>query len=126
MRSDSIETDLYLLGIVNSRLTSFFWRTMFADFKSSFPQVTIFSLGQVPIRTLDVADAAQRRDRDQLVAKVEQMLAAKEALADALTSKDKNFYEQKCDALDRQIDRLVYDLYGLTEAEIAIVEEATG
>jgi hypothetical protein len=28
-------------------------------------------------------------------------------------------------AADYQIDRLVYDLYGLTEEEIGIVEEAT-
>ena len=28
-------------------------------------------------------------------------------------------------ATDRQIDRLVYELYGLTDAEIAIVEAAT-
>ena len=28
-------------------------------------------------------------------------------------------------ATDRQIDRLVYELYGLTEEEIKIVEEAT-
>ena len=125
VRAESVETELYLLGIVNSRLTSFFWRTMFADFKLSFPQVTIFSLGQVPIRTLDVSDATEKRKRDELVAKVEQMLAAEEALADAWTSKDKNYYEQKCDGLDRQIDRLVYGLYGLTDAEIATVEEAT-
>jgi hypothetical protein len=29
-------------------------------------------------------------------------------------------------ATDRQIDRLAYDLYGLTEEEIRIVEEGTG
>jgi len=28
-------------------------------------------------------------------------------------------------AIDRQIDRLVYELYGLTEEEIEVVEEAT-
>ena len=28
-------------------------------------------------------------------------------------------------ALEREIDRLVYDLYGLTEDEIKIVEEST-
>ena len=27
---------------------------------------------------------------------------------------------------DRQIDQLVYELYGLTDEEIRIVEEATG
>jgi hypothetical protein len=29
------------------------------------------------------------------------------------------------DATDRQIDQLVYELYGLTDEEIRIVEEAT-
>jgi len=35
--------------------------------------------------------------------------------------------QQPCqiDATDRQIDRLVYELYDLTDEEIAIVEEAT-
>jgi hypothetical protein len=30
--------------------------------------------------------------------------------------------QRQIDAADRQIDRLVYDLYGLTEEEIKIVE----
>jgi len=30
------------------------------------------------------------------------------------------------EATDRQIDRLVYELYGLTAEEIAIVEDAAG
>jgi hypothetical protein len=36
--------------------------------------------------------------------------------------KDKDFYTNRCDGLDRQIDALVYDLYALTPAEIQIVE----
>ncbi len=32
---------------------------------------------------------------------------------------------REIDATDRQIDQLVYQLYGLTDAEIKIVEEAT-
>ncbi len=50
------------------------------------------------------------------------MLAAKKAWAEAKTERDRDYYEQKCAALDRQIDRLVYDLYGLTDDEIRIVE----
>jgi hypothetical protein len=34
-------------------------------------------------------------------------------------------HHRRIDATDAEIDRLVYDLYGLTEQEIAIVEEAT-
>jgi len=57
------------------------------------------------------------------VQKVGAMLEAKEQLAKAKMDKDKVYYENKCTALDRQIDRLVYDLYGLTEKEIQIVEQ---
>ena len=57
-----------------------------------------------------------------MVAKVEVMLAAKKEFAKSQTDKDKTYYENKCASLDSQIDRLVYDLYGLTEAEIRIVE----
>jgi transketolase N-terminal domain/subunit len=34
--------------------------------------------------------------------------------------------QRQIDATDRQIDRLVYELYELTDDEIKIVEEATG
>jgi len=34
--------------------------------------------------------------------------------------------ENGAQASDREIDQLVYQLYGLTDAEIKIVEEATG
>ncbi len=53
---------------------------------------------------------------------VDQMLDAKKQLANAKTDKDKTYYENKCASLDRQIDRLVYELYELTPEEIAIVE----
>jgi len=45
--------------------------------------------------------------------------------ASARTGDEKTLIQRQIDATDRQIDRLVYDLYGLTEAEIAIVEGAT-
>lgn len=60
-----------------------------------------------------------------MVSLVEQMLV-KEQLAGAQSDKDKDLYETKCAALDRQIDALVYDLYGLTEDEIKIVETSNG
>jgi len=37
---------------------------------------------------------------------------------------DKTRIQRQIDATDKQIDKLVYDLYGLTEEEIAIVENA--
>jgi len=38
---------------------------------------------------------------------------------------DKELYQRQIQATDRQIDALVYELYGLTEEEIEIVEGET-
>ena len=51
------------------------------------------------------------------------MLALQKQLAAAKVPHDKTVLQGQIDATDRQIDRLVYDLYGLTEEEIKIVEE---
>ena len=75
-------------------------------------------------RELPIA-SPEKALHDEMVAKVEAMLAAKKDLAKAKTDKDRTYYENKCAALDREIDRLVYDLYGLTEDEIRIVEGST-
>jgi len=59
-----------------------------------------------------------------MCALVEGTLAAKKQLQLARTDRDKDFYTNKCHALDRQIDALVYELYELTSKEIQIVESA--
>ena len=36
--------------------------------------------------------------------------------------RNKQLYQRQIKATDRQVDALVYDLYGLTEEEITVVE----
>jgi len=122
VRAGELRDELYLLGLINSKLISFFWQIMFADFKSSFPQVTIFSLSQLPVCLINESNPADRERRDQIVRLVERMLAAKQDLVSAYTDRDRNFYERKCADLERQIDKLVYELYRLTDEDIAIIE----
>ena len=50
------------------------------------------------------------------------MLEAKKQLQQAKTEGDKNYLNRKCERLDKEIDQLVNQLYGLTEEEIKIVE----
>jgi len=58
---------------------------------------------------------------DKTVALVERMLALHQKLAAAAISADKQLYQRQIEATDRQADRLVYELYGLTQEEIEIV-----
>ena len=55
---------------------------------------------------------------DQIVQKVQEILTLTQS-PDFETSQEK---QQKVKELEREIDRLVYKLYGLTEEEIKIIE----
>lgn len=57
-----------------------------------------------------------------MVALVEQMLDLRKRLAAAQDAGERERLGRLIDATDRQIDALVYELYGLTEEEIAIIE----
>ena len=54
---------------------------------------------------------------------VERMIELCHRLSSAKTPQERTALERQVTATDAQIDRLVYDLYGLTEQEINIVEE---
>jgi predicted nucleic acid-binding Zn-ribbon protein len=57
-----------------------------------------------------------------VVALVEQMLALHKRRAAARTPQEQDALQRQIDATDRQIDQLVYELYGLNDEEIRIVE----
>lgn len=59
---------------------------------------------------------------DRMAGLVENMLVLHKHPAAAHTEHDKTVVQRQIDATDREIDNLVYDLYGLTEKEIRIVE----
>jgi hypothetical protein len=59
---------------------------------------------------------------DRMVKLVEQMLALHKQLAAAKTPDDKTRMQRQIDATDQQINNLVYELYGLTNKEIRIIE----
>jgi predicted nucleic acid-binding Zn-ribbon protein len=57
-----------------------------------------------------------------MIVLVEQMLSLHKKLAEAKTDHEKINLQRQIDAADGQIDRLVYELYELTQEEIMIVE----
>ncbi len=109
----------YVTGVVNSQALRFYYRTTFKTI-----HVQCEELSSLPLPALDLKQAEHKARHDAIAKLVEQMVEAKTALSKAQTDKDRNYYEAKCAALDRQIDALVYELYGLTEKEIEIVKGA--
>jgi flagellin-like hook-associated protein FlgL len=76
----------------------------------------------VPIRAVDCAAKADKAGHDRMVKLVDSMLALHTQLAEGESEAQGSAIQRQIDSTDAEIDRLVYALYGLTEAEIAIVE----
>ena len=90
----------FILSLLNSKFINFFYSSLFLGW-----QITIPALNALPIKKLE-------NDQQQpFITLVDQILAAKKKDPNADTS-----------ALERQIDKMVYELYGLTPEEIEIVE----
>jgi hypothetical protein len=113
----------YLLALINSRLATYFLKKVALELtKGAFTKFRTNQLARLPIRLINLSDKADRAKHDRIVSLVEQMVNTKSQLQTSRTDRDQNYYESKCAALDRQIDGLVYELYGLTDEEIAIIE----
>ncbi len=76
-------------------------------------------MSQLPIRRINFADAAKKRQHDAIVARVE--LQKQYAVASRETLR-----VPRADALKRKIDAAVYRLYDLSAEEVRVVEGKGG
>ncbi len=112
----------YLLGLLNSKLMTYFYKSVSQEEGRTFAQVKIFRIKKLPIHVINFSDPTDKSRHDRMVSLVETMLTLHKQSAHAKTGHDKDVIQRQTDATDRQIDTLVYELYGLTEEEIRIVE----
>ena len=97
----------FLLGVLNSTAVRFFWLNKFRDDRKTFPKIKGEYLKLLP---LPKVIASQQTPIVKLVDKV-------------ITAKQKN-HTANTSVLEQEIDKQVYALYGLSEAEIKLVEES--
>ncbi|MGB4202798.1 MAG: TaqI-like C-terminal specificity domain-containing protein, partial [Candidatus Methanoculleus thermohydrogenotrophicum] len=116
--------DTFLLGILNSSLINFYYRNVAAVYRGGYLRFFSQYVEMLPIRPIDPADPADVARRDRMVSLVETMLDLNRRLAGARTGADKIFINREIEATDARIDALVYELYGLSEEEIARIEQA--
>jgi hypothetical protein len=115
----------YILALINSRLL--FWKLQQESnvFRGGWITCTKQYFGELPIRPINFSDKSDKAKHDRIVTLVERMLDLHKQLASAKNPDDKTRLQRQIDATDREIDQLVYELYGLSEEEIRIIEEGT-
>ncbi len=112
----------YVLGLLNSRLLEFYLKRISTPMRGGFFRFFTQFLEILPIRPIDFSNPAEKAQHDKMVSLVEQMLAAHKALSTAQSPAEKERLERQIEVTDKAIDSLVYELYGLTDEEIKIVE----
>jgi len=113
----------YVLGLLNSKLLDWYLhKVSVRAYRTAHLYVKRY-IEQLPIRTINFDGPTDVARHDNIVGLVERMLALHQKLAAATIPADKELYQRQIETTDRQIDALVYELYGLTEEEIAVVEE---
>ena len=80
---------------------------------------------QLPILPVNDSDTEYKSRHDKIVQLVDRILMLNKQLAKTKAPHDREVLQRQIDATDKQIDRLVYELYELTEEEIGMIEETT-
>ncbi len=115
----------YVLALLNSSLLTFLYQnSAFGQKGRTMAQFRKGHLDLLPVPRIDISSQRDKNRYDRMVALVQQMLDLHKQLAAAKTAHEKTAIERQIDATDHQIDQLVYDLYGLTDDEIKIIEDA--
>ncbi|MBZ2165213.1 Eco57I restriction-modification methylase domain-containing protein [Methanobacterium spitsbergense] len=119
------EIDLrYILGIINSNLIKWFYQKILNPEKGeALAQVKRGHIAQFPIKVPILDDEIDKKQYELMVNLVNQMIQLNTDIDIARTPQDRELMQRQIDATDKQIDKLVYELYGLTKEEIKIVED---
>ncbi len=114
----------YLLGLLNSKLMSYLFRIRFGAKRlaGGYLAVNKGQLEKLPVRVLDARNRADIAMHEQIVDAVAEMLALQKKLMRCKSRSRSDELQRRIDSVDRRIDRCVYELYGLTTAEIVEVD----
>ena len=95
----------YVLALLNSKIMQIIWKEIYPEQKDIFPRLKKEQLVEIPIPILD------KEHQQKIEEIVDSIIEIKNSDSFADTS-----------ILDNEIDYMVYELYGLTEEEIMVIE----
>ncbi len=117
----------FVVAILNSRLMRYAYRVAVREAaQKAFPQVKVRSLRSLPIRAIDQECKQDKKNHDLLVSRVDQLIGLHALVETATTAHDRQVISRQILGLNREVDRLVEHMYGLSEAEVAQVVRYLG
>lgn len=109
----------FILGLLNSKLLFWYLEKLSNNFRGGWITCTKQYMSQLPVKNITLTNKVIVQN---IVSLVSQVSSYHDTLITIKNAQEKTALQRQIDAVDRQIDNLVYQLYGLTEEEIKIVE----
>ncbi len=114
--------ELYFLGILNSGVFWFFIKNTSTALRGDAYRLIPEFIEPFPIPKIDFTNPAEKKKHDEIIKHVETNLELNRDLQKAKLATQQEQIKQRITYTDKKIDALVYELYGLTEEEIKVVE----
>ncbi|CRF34525.1 bifunctional endonuclease/methyltransferase [Brachyspira suanatina] len=107
----------YFLGLLNSKLLN--WRYKLT---SSNNHILTNELYNLPVPLLDMSNTQDKEMHDKMVTLVDSIIALNKKLAVEKNPNAVTMINRQINAVDKQIDALVYKLYNFIDEEVRIIE----
>jgi hypothetical protein len=117
-------SERYLLGILNSALITFFYKNIASTYRGGYLRFIYQYLMVLPIPVINLDNPSDKTCHDQMSALVDQMLALNHRLDKARTAHENDLLQRQIQTIDNRIDQLVYQLYGLSDDEIRLIQSS--
>jgi hypothetical protein len=115
----------YLLALLNSRLMRWYFPQISAPFRGNWRSANRQFLSLLPIRVVDFKYEKDAGIHHQILGLVNSIQVLHGQLAAAKSYVRRSILKRQIEATDRKIDVFVYQLYGLTDNEISLIENST-
>ncbi len=116
--------DKYLLGILNSKLIFYLFHKMLPKLQGDFYEPSYVIFKNFPFVTINQKEKEDRKKYDEVVSNVNLMIDLHEKYAHIKDSITKEEIQRRIYSTDKQIDKLVYDIYDLVKEEIQVIENS--
>jgi predicted type IV restriction endonuclease len=122
--TDSQYNLFYLLGLLNSKLLSWYFLAIHSvGRRDDFPKIVLKQTRELPFRRVNFREPYERQLYQQLTEYVQFMLKHQAEMAVVDNREARKTLQNLIEATDREIDKIVYQLYRLSSEEISLIEQ---
>jgi len=123
IKDENILSIKYLLALLNSNLLNFYHGHKYLDLsKNLFQKILIQNCKKFPIRLIDYSKKNEILLNNEIIKCGDELIKLNQIIVKRTLNSERTEIQAKIDYCEDRINKIVYELYDLTEEEIRIVE----